>query len=105
MITGAAIGFGLRGRAAFGTYDAAEDGLGEGFVSGVWEDRNGLCMMFPRGFSVFIAYFQQHKPPICSARIIEIIWQIHACAFIVIKTMSVMAISITRYASRNSPKA
>src|SRR5262249_21096700 len=54
--------------------EANEDGLGEGFVSGVWEDRHGLCITFQRGFSVFIAYFQQQKPPICPARIIEIIF-------------------------------
>jgi hypothetical protein len=38
--------------------------------------------------------------PICPARIIEIIWQIYACALIVIKRMFVIAISIARYASR-----
>src|SRR5215475_16160178 len=82
--------------AAFGVYNAAEDGLPECFMAWVFECGHGLCMTFQRGFSVFIAYFQQQKPPICPARIIEIIWQIHACALIVIKRMSVMAIPITR---------
>jgi len=40
-------------------------------------------------------------PSVYPARITEIIWQIYRIAFI---AMSVMAISIARYASRNSPK-
>jgi hypothetical protein len=42
-------------------------------VSRVGERGHRLCMTFQRGFSVFIAYFQQQKPPICPARIFEII--------------------------------
>jgi len=38
-----------------GLYQASEEGLGEGFVSGVWEDGHGLSLMFQRGLSFFIA--------------------------------------------------
>jgi hypothetical protein len=31
-------------------YEAGEDGLSEGFVSGVWEDGHGLSLMFKVAF-------------------------------------------------------
>jgi hypothetical protein len=55
MIASAAIGFGLRGHTAFCTDDTAENGLGEGFVSGVLEGGHGLSLMLQCGFSFFIA--------------------------------------------------
>jgi hypothetical protein len=57
MISGATVSFGLRVCAAFGVYNASEDGLGEGFVSGVWEDGHGLSLTFQSGLSFFIADF------------------------------------------------
>ena len=50
-------------------------------------------------------WFDHHKlagPSVYPVRVIEIIWQ-NLCRTLIV--MSVMAISIARYASRNSPKA
>src|SRR5947207_597779 len=56
MVAGAAISFGLCRCAAFSAYNAVEDGLCEGFVSGVSKDGHGL---FGRDLSVLYSRFAQ----------------------------------------------
>jgi hypothetical protein len=73
--------------------EASEERLSVGFVSGIVEDGHGLCLMFQRGLSFFYSRFfssislrfgrKAHQ--FTRTRIVEIIWQIYACALIVIK--------------------
>ena len=64
--------------------EANEDGLGEGFVSGVWEDGHGLSLMFQAWSFVFIADFSAAEPSHLHARIIEIIWQIYCVRLVMV---------------------
>src|SRR5262249_49476155 len=53
--------------------EANEDGLGEGFVSGVWEGGHGLSLMFQRGLLFFYSiFFSSISLRFASNRIIEI---------------------------------
>jgi hypothetical protein len=49
MIASAAISLGLRTCTAFGSYNAVEDSLRKGFVSGVGEEGHGLSSTSKRG--------------------------------------------------------
>src|SRR5215831_20396368 len=90
----------------FGKQRPNENGLGEGFVSGVWEDGHGLSLMFQRGLLFFYSiFFSSVSLRIAPLELSKSFGKIHACALIVIKRMSAMATPITRYASRNSPQS
>src|SRR5262249_5950090 len=79
--------------------EANEDGLGEGFVSGVWEDGHGLSLMFQRGLLFFYSiFFSSISLRIAPLELSKSFGKIHACALIVIKRMSAVATPITRHA-------